>query len=463
MSATTEPVLKGRGQTKPTALASLVTRVPSSWLLFFGMLAVYLVFFGGHYVVGDNAYSMAWAKALLDQHSNNISAYFPGETYSQYGIGNTLIHIPFLLVARGIQRVTGIACEGPVNMFLYVLNGAAACVLVQRILTQSGLAPRAAFWRAAIVGVASVWFPYSKLEYSESLVATTILAMWYFAPRRPVVAGLLAGFAVSLRIDSILWVFLTLLIAPGNHTNKIRLTLSLIPGVLLTALSYWIRTGALNVYGSGAAGFNNPLWLGVYGILFSAGKSIFLFSPLLLLIGAAWRKSYLEPATRRLAIWALALFAGQLLFYSMWWDWSGDDSWGVRFMITSILALHIIVMASANLRSKLFQLLVILGLLVQLPAVMLGPHTSLMLDHIKQPTKANIYTEDRSPITIDDLRFHPRYSQITATWELFATKLTKTQPRSPYPVLLGSTWSEGFREPPAADWDIFWLNLRNKP
>ena len=232
------------------------------------MLAVYLLFFGGHYVVGDNAYSMAWAKAILDQHSNDISAYFPGVTYSQYGIGNTLVHIPLILLSRGIERLTGIACEGPVNMFLYVLNGAAACVLVQRILMQTGLASRAALWRAAIVGVASVWFPYSKLEYSESLVATTILGMWYFAPRRPVVAGLLAGFAVTLRIDSILWIFLTLLIAPGNRTNKLRLTLSLIPGVLLAAWSYWIRTGALNVYGAGAAGFNNPLWLGVYGILF---------------------------------------------------------------------------------------------------------------------------------------------------------------------------------------------------
>jgi hypothetical protein len=133
-------------------------------------------------------------------------------------------------------------------------------------------------------------------------------------------------------------------------------------------------------------------------------------------------------------------------------------------MITSILALHIIVMATANLRSKLFQLLVIVGLFIQLPAVMLGPHTSLMLNHIDKPTKVNIFMEDRSPITIDDARFHPRYSQITATWELFATKLTKTQPRSPYPVLLGSTWSEGFPESQSPDWDIFWLNLRrHKP
>jgi hypothetical protein len=440
-------------------------KIPAGWLLFFGMMTAYLVFFGGHYVAGDNAQRLAWAKALLDNHSNDISAYLPGVHHSLYGIGHTLVHIPFLLLARAVQRLTGISCEGPVNMLLYVLNGALACVLIQKILTHSGLAPRVAMWRAGIVGLASVWFPYTKLEYSESLVATTILGTWYFAPRRPLVAGLLAGFAISLRIDSLLWVFITLLIVPGNRSNKLRLLLGMIPGVLLTAWSYWVRTGTLHQYGAGDAGFHNPIWVGAYGILFSAGKSIFLFSPLLLLIGMTWRKAYSQPATRRLAVWALALFAGQLIFYSMWWDWSGDDSWGARFMIASVLTLHIIVMAFADLRSRLIQLLIIAGLCIQLPAVLLGPHTSLMLNHIQKPTKVNVYMGDRSPITIDDVRFHPRYSQVTATWELLATKITKRQPRSPDAVRLGTTWSEGFSEPPLADWDIFWFHLdrRSRP
>ncbi len=344
-------------------------------------------------------------------------------------------------------------------MLVYVLNGALGCVFLQRILMQSGLAVKAALWRAAIIGLASVWFPYTKLEYSESLVATAILGLWYFAQRRPIVAGLLAGFAVSVRIDSLLWVVITLAIAPGNRSDKLRSSLSMIPGVLLTVWSYWIRPGVLSNYGSSGVGFSNPIWIGVYGILLSAGKSIILFSPLLLLALTAWRQAYQQPATKRLAVWALTLFLAQLFFYAGWWDWSGDDSWGVRFLITSILALHLVVMASVNLRSRVFQLLLVVALLVQLPAVMLGPHTSLMLDHLNKPTKANVYMDGNSLLTIDDVRFHPRYGQVTATWELFAQKLGKRQIRSRDAHLLGSTWSEGFQEPPSPPWDIFWLNL----
>src|SRR5205807_261120 len=111
-------------------------------------------------------------------------------------------------------------------------------------------------------------------------------------------------------------------------------------------------------------------------------------------------------------------------------------------------------------------------------------------------SKFNIYREGTSPITIDDMRFHPRYSQVTASWELLLTKLTGRVPRSPAPWYVGSTWSEGLVEltalPPLSastvgllgsphgqgpllaasalfpgrtkfpppQWDIFWLHLR---
>src|SRR5205807_1725310 len=135
---------------------------------------VYLVFFGGHYVMGDHAYRMAWARSILDHGSHDISAQIPGTRHCVYGIGHSILHIPFLLLARGVQALTGMSCEGPINMLLYVFNATLGVMLVNLILQSLGAGPRSALWRSLAVGFASIWFPYSKVEYGESLVTTLL-------------------------------------------------------------------------------------------------------------------------------------------------------------------------------------------------------------------------------------------------------------------------------------------------
>ena len=97
---------------------------------------------------------MSWAtmpsgwpgRAILDRGSHDISPEFPGTTYSVYGFGHTLLHIPFLLLSRGFTRLTGIPCEGPVNMLPYVFNGVLACLLLQRIAYRHGVPEGTAAW-----------------------------------------------------------------------------------------------------------------------------------------------------------------------------------------------------------------------------------------------------------------------------------------------------------------------------
>lgn len=67
--------------------------------------------------------------------------------------------------------------------------------------------------------------------------------------------------------------------------------------------------------------FNAPLWRGLAGLLVSPGSSVFVYSPLLLLVPAAvpgiWRRD------RALAAAALALTVTWLLFYARFDGWSG--------------------------------------------------------------------------------------------------------------------------------------------
>ena len=283
-------------------------------------------------------------------------------------------------------------------MLLYPLNGALGCLIMQRIWIANGLSASSATWRAVVVGLATIWFPYTKLEDSDPLVATAILAMWHWAPRRPLLAGLAGGFAVSFRLDALPWMVWTAAVSPGSRVAKLRLLAGVLPGLALTFWSNWIRTGTIHLSGyQYEAGFDNPVWVGVYGMLFSAGRSVFLYSPLLLLGWCALRRCAALPETRRLAIWAAGLFVGQIVLYGAWWDWGGDDSWGPQFMVVSTMALLVVVMQAIPARSRLLWVLVTIGLCVELPPVLLGPHTSLVLQARRRPTKVDLYLGTRSP------------------------------------------------------------------
>jgi hypothetical protein len=191
--------------------------------------------------------------------------------------------------------------------------------------------------------------------------------------------------------------------------------------LLLTGASNYLRTGsALN---SGyEIDFSTPILTGLYGFLFSAGKSVFLFSPLMLLYPAAVGKLWSDSARRRLVVWSLLLFGAQLLVYSKWWDWSGDDAWGPRFLVTATVVCLAVVAASEYVHSRWFALLAVAGLIVQVPPLLIGPHNSLMAVHLRNPTKVDPNTHLRPPITLDDIRFNPQYSQITATFEMLLFK-----------------------------------------
>jgi hypothetical protein len=182
---------------------------------------------------------------------------------------------------------------------------------------------------------------------------------------------------------------------------------------------------------------------------------VFLFSPLLLLYIPALKNLWQKSGQRRLAAWSLALVAMQLLFYAKWWDWSGDDAWGPRFLVASTMACLAVVGASELAVSNWFPLLTLAGLLVELPPVLLGPNTSLMLDHVRNPMKTDPETKARSPITLDDIRFDPRYSQVTSTVELLMFKLSNGH------LAASSAFISSF-DPPLGPSDIlvdiFWLD-----
>lgn len=253
-------------------------------LVFAAALAGFMLFYAGHEVSGDNAQRLAWTHALIEHHSNDLTPYLDHSVrYTKYGIGVPLLHIPFVLAADALRRVTGVRCDGPVNMTLYELNAAIGVTLAFAILVEkAGFAPRAAFWRSIAVGFTTIWTPVSKVEYGESIVATLLMAAWLIAETAPFTAGLIGGFAIAVRMDALLWFGLTALCAPTRFRDKIRMGLGAAPSLVLVGWSNYARTGSI-LHSGYEHGFTAPILHDLYGFLFSPGKSVFLFSPLLLL------------------------------------------------------------------------------------------------------------------------------------------------------------------------------------
>jgi hypothetical protein len=107
--------------------------------------------------------------------------------------------------------------------------------------------------------------------------------------------------------------------------------------VACAALVLWhnaVRFGSPLDTGYSDEGFTTPLYVGLYGLLFSPGKSIFLYAPVTLLsvpgLVHLWRRH-----------WAEAGLAGgvamvTLVYYAVWWAWYGGWSWGPRFLVPAL-------------------------------------------------------------------------------------------------------------------------------
>jgi len=426
-------------------------------------LAAYMLFWGGHYTTGDGARKIAWAKAIA--FGPSAATRGPNGLYSKYGIGHTLIALPAVTTAAFIQRNTGIKCEAALYTFIFVANGALLVSLVAFYLLH--FYPPSRVWpTAALIGFATAWWPYTKLDFSEPLIASILFAgfvMMRFG--REWLGFAVAAFAIAVRSDAIILVSLLgiwWLIQRPTVSAALKIMLAGLPSVALTMAANYVRYHSLFDHGYAGETFSTPFLVGLHGLFFSAGKSVFLFSPPLALGFIGWRK-FRQSAGRLDAFLFLAIFAAEVILYSTWWDWSSDDAWGVRFLIPGVVLMCIPAVAALQRRALVVALAAI-GVSVQLLAVLAGSLDYVLLVHSQLPQRKAVYVQGENRLDFDDVRFNPRYSQIAANL-IFIRELLHVPPHpSPpavtatddtplYDTLSPDVWAR------AAHWDVFWLNL----
>jgi hypothetical protein len=164
--------------------------------------------------------------------------------------------------------------------------------------------------------------------------------------------------------------------------------------------------------------FSTPIWVGVAGFLFSPGKSIFVYTPIFLLL-VVWAPRFIRRFPSFSAMLG-AIIALHLGIYGAWWVWWGAWAWGPRFIvpILPLIALFLVEGIATERNPLVRGVAVVLGgLSVAIQGLGLAvDHTIYLVQLMPQNPRPDT-------LTLYDLRYSPILHQIplmTRQWLDFA-------------------------------------------
>jgi hypothetical protein len=334
---------------------------------------------------GDNRAELAVAQSIVGRGDFTVgpsqsSVFVPlvynadGLPYSSYGIGASLILLPAALVGNladcpgqpggcpdSVQQATDFAAS-----FICGVFAALAVTALFLFALELGARIGPAVALALLFGFSTIEWPYAHDAYDIGPTSFFIL-LALFALHRGILrkqpawllaSGAALGIADLVRLQSavLLPVFgIYLLVAIRRETwRKAGVHVAAWVAPIATAFAV---TGLYNLsrFGSVLDGgqahgapisFSTPLVTGLAGQLLSPGKSMFLFSPALL-IGLVALPTFIRKH-RGLGLAILGAVAINLAFYGIYFEWAGDYAWGPRYtvLVTALLMLPAIELLS---------------------------------------------------------------------------------------------------------------------
>ena len=370
--------------------------------------------------------------SLSIKHIYNAVPGLHGQYYSAYGLGQSLVDIPLYLIGKGVDSIGSPAMHryfggvylgdwgGTVPIFFVSLLNQLVmplnCVMVFLFGVRLGFSPRRAFATTLLFGLCTFAIVYARDSFQHPLETLFVLLCVYilFVHRSAPTAahalyagtflalGLLTRLSVVVLVPPIAVYLLfigwrALLPAPLQPATPraSRLSFSgqargmwracwtalprylapfMVPIALVLALTVGLnvaRFGDPWLFNGPAEGHGfslSALTVGLYGNLFTVGRSIFLYSPPLLLALFTFRQ-FLR-SFRAEALLFLSMAAAYLLFYSGYTDWSGGWSWGPRYLLA--VTPFLILPASYALGSRTGRALVVCCAVVGFGVQILG-------------------------------------------------------------------------------------------
>ena len=330
--------------------------------VFGGLFFVYLAV-SRHTFVAYDAESMVAVGTNLTNHFtlNTVGAFDDylhlSTPYSPYGIGVSLLVVP----VYALSKLTGheMLLLSLINPLLTAVAGVVVFAIgreLRWVRTMSVLA-------ALTFGLLTMALQSTTELFSEPAVALCIvLLVWAILRWRDewqwasLVIGLTSAVVIQFRSDSILTVWIGLLALPmfvswqeiGKPRNLAAMIVPVLPSLAFIGWYNHLRFRNYFVFSYNGQGFHTAMGRGLEGMVFSPGKSIFVFNPIALL-GLVGIVIFMRR-DRPIAVLFLLFVVPRIFFFAKWDAWDGGVAWGPRFLdpvvaLFAIAAVEVLVAA----------------------------------------------------------------------------------------------------------------------
>jgi hypothetical protein len=454
--------------------------------LFILFVAFYYFTNAGWFKGGDEAYMIRVAKQMATKGQIGFSerelqdnpgaidflARGPdGLYYTKWGLGQSLIELPLLwihqvfreppLSDRADQRQAYAVSEFMTLILCPSVLSAFGCVLIYLFALRLNYSKRISILLSLLYGLATMVWPYSKSLMSEATLNVAILGGVYGASSyvvkpsraRLALAGACLGFALVTKITSLLIavvVVFYLLAACRKRTTLRDLVLFFCPPFLAFAgIQAWhnfIRYGDIWQFGYGAGwgalGFATPLYVGLWGLLVSPGKSFFLYTPLAILSVLSFKSFFRKNKAEALLFLSIVII--YTLPHARWCLWAGDWAWGPRFLL--VIVPYVILLCGSyfeewgrkpRLAQKAAYCLIALSLGMQALGSAIHPYSFI---EFRYPVVAGLLSKEIPAYSYADsysenafINFSPMFSHIVGNWWLLKHMLINYDLRSDVP------------------------------
>ena len=301
--------------------------------------------------------------------TRNCAIGVDGKRYAVSGLGQSLCLLPFAGLGLILEKVTPISsdvldllAQFLASVILFPAMGAAAVWVFYRLVLSLGYKEKTSLIAASVLGFATMHFHYSVNTQEQSqvallLVLAILLMVKYYRQRRIVYMWLFCvvlGICFLFRPSSVFVVLPIYLVAVSGEilasekTSWARQAGKWLAASVCGIGSFLVFLGWYNyarfgsVFESGY-GLSTATSLGGHGLfessplptlaamLFSPGKSIFLYNPVLLLFPLCIYGFYRRHKVVALAITAAII--SNFVFHSFFTAWAGDYAWSIRYQV----------------------------------------------------------------------------------------------------------------------------------
>jgi hypothetical protein len=273
-----------------------------------------------------------------------------GHLYARTGLLQPLLESPFYAAGHLADLHFEPQTERPFReTFMWFYNPFVAALAAVAMFALVFITRRSLGWAAAIAVLfvtASIAWPYSKIgmdtTFMFAILTTLALGAWARVRRTPLVWGL-TGFAAGAAAATKGYSALTLVavaillwstFAGLDRHAKLRLGAAVLSPVIAWGIAIaWYnvaRFGSPTDFGYAETALTLSMPLNVLGLLFSPGKGLIFYSPLVVLGALGMPRLWRQDRSFAAALLVLLLILTCVSGASSYW---GDEVWGPRYIV----------------------------------------------------------------------------------------------------------------------------------